>query len=234
LLDVSKIKICYGDFIAVHDATFNVKDGEIVAIIGSNGAGKTTLVNCLSGLIRSSEGTIIFKDKNIENRKSHYIVEQGLIQIPEGRKIFPNITVHQNLRLGSFSSRAKKYRKETMAEVYNIFPKLKERSNQRASTLSGGEQQMLALGRGLMSHPCLLIMDEPSLGLSPLLVGQMFEKIIEIKNKGMTILLIEQNTFNALKCCDRAYIMENGKITKEGTGEQLLNDDTIIETYLGV
>ena len=121
-----------------------------------------------------------------------------------------------------------------MAEVYNIFPKLKERSNQRASTLSGGEQQMLALGRGLMSHPCLLIMDEPSLGLSPLLVGQMFEKIIEIKNKGMTILLIEQNTFNALKCCDRAYIMENGKITKEGTGEQLLNDDTIIETYLGV
>lgn len=234
MLKVNNIKICYGDFIAVHEATFNVKDGEIVAVIGSNGAGKTTLVNCLSGLIQASAGTIIFRDENLENKNSDYIVEKGLIQIPEGRKIFPNITVQQNLRLGSFSSRAKNYRKETMEEVYRLFPKLKDRANQKAATLSGGEQQMLAIGRGLMSLPNLLIMDEPSLGLSPLLVGQVFEKIIEIKNKGTTILLIEQNTFNALKCCDRAYIMENGKITKEGSGEQMLNDPTVIETYLGV
>lgn len=234
MLKVNSIKICYGDFIAVHEATFNVKDGEIVAIIGSNGAGKTTLVNCLSGLIPSSAGTIVFKDKNLENKKSDYIVEQGLIQIPEGRKIFPNITVQQNLRLGSFSARSKKYRKETMAEVYNLFPILKNRATQKAVTLSGGEQQMLAIGRGLMSLPSLLIMDEPSLGLSPLLVGQVFEKILEIKKRGTTILLIEQNTFNALKCCDRAYIMENGIITKEGSGEQLLDDPTVIETYLGV
>jgi len=234
LLQVNNIKVSYGDFIAVHEVTFNVKKGEIVAIVGSNGAGKTTLVNCLSGLLRCLTGTIIFQGKHIEDAKSHYIVERGLIQIPEGRKIFPDSTVQENLRLGSYVPNAKKMRKETMGLVFKLFPTLKERIGQKAGTLSGGEQQMLALGRGLMSCPSLIMMDEPSLGLSPLLVEQVFQNIMEIRKMGTSILLIEQNTVHALKCCDRAYIMENGNITKEGSGEQLLKDPTIIEAYLGI
>jgi branched-chain amino acid transport system ATP-binding protein len=234
LLQVNNIKASYGDFIAVHEATFNVEKGEIVAIIGSNGAGKSTLVNCLSGLLRCLTGTITFQGKHIENAKSHYIVEQGLIQVPEGRKIFPDSTVQENLRLGSYLPNAKKMRKETMDEVFKLFPILKDRAEQKAGTLSGGEQQMLALGRGLMSSPILVMMDEPSLGLSPILVEHIFQNIMEIRKMGTTILLIEQNTFHALKCCDRAYIMENGIITKEGSGEQLLKDPTVIEAYLGI
>jgi len=234
LLQVNNIKVSYGDFIAVHEVTFNVKKGELVAIVGSNGAGKTTLVNCLSGLLRCSVGTIIFQGEHIENAESYYIVERGLVQVPEGRKIFPDSTVQENLRLGSYLPNAKKMRKETMDLVFKLFPILKERIGQKAGTLSGGEQQMLALGRGLMSCPSLIMMDEPSLGLSPLLVEQVFQNIMEIRKMGTSILLIEQNTVHALKCCDRAYIMENGNITKEGSGEQLLKDPTIIEAYLGI
>lgn len=234
MLQVNNIKVSYGDFIAVHEATFNVEKGEIVAIIGSNGAGKTTLANCLSGLLRCLTGTIVFQGKHIENAKSHYIVERGLIQVPEGRKIFPDSTVQENLRLGSYLPNAKKMRKETMDEVFKLFPILKDRAGQKAGTLSGGEQQMLALGRGLMSSPILFILDEPSLGLSPLLVEHMFQIIMKIRKMGTAVLLIEQNTFHALKCCDRAYIMENGNITKEGSGEQLLKDPTVIEAYLGI
>ena len=234
MLQVNNIKVSYGDFIAVHEVTFNVKKGELVAIVGSNGAGKTTLVNCLSGLLRCSAGTIIFQGEHIENAESYYIVERGLVQVPEGRKIFPDSTVQENLRLGSYLPNAKKMRKETMDLVFKLFPILKERIGQKAGTLSGGEQQMLALGRGLMSCPSLIMMDEPSLGLSPLLVEQVFQNIMEIRKMGTSILLIEQNTVHALKCCDRAYIMENGNITKEGSGEQLLKDPTIIEAYLGI
>jgi len=234
LLQVTDVKISYGDFIAVHNATFNVKEGEIVSIIGSNGTGKTTLVNCLSGLVTCLSGTILFNGRHIEREKSHIIVKQGLIQIPEGRKIFSNSTVQENLRLGSFLPDAKKRRKETMEEIFKLFPILEERANQKAGTLSGGEQQMLALGRGLMSRPKLVVMDEPSLGLAPLMVEQLFQKIDEINKVGTTILLIEQNTFHALKCCDRAFIMENGNITVEGSGDQLLEDPTVIEAYLGI
>ena len=234
MLQVNNIKVSYGDVTAVHEATFDVKKGEIVAVIGSNGAGKTTLVNCISGLLRCLKGTIVFQGKHIENEKSHHIVEQGLIQVPEGRKIFPDSTVHENLRLGSFLPSAKKMRKQTMDNIFRLFPILKDRSGQKAGTLSGGEQQMLAIGRGLMSCPSLVMMDEPSLGLSPLLVEQVFQNIMEIRKMGTTILLIEQNTFHALKCCDRAYIMENGNITKQGSGEQLLKDPTVIEAYLGI
>ena len=234
MLQVSDVKISYGDYQAVHNATFDVKEGEIVAIIGSNGSGKTTLVNCLSGLVRCSSGSILFNGRQIEKEKSHVIVKLGLVQIPEGRKIFPECTVQENLRLGSYLPHAKKKRQETMEEVFRLFPRLKERVCQMAGTLSGGEQQMLALGRGLMSRPKLVVLDEPSLGLSPLLVEQLFEKIDQINKTGATILLIEQNTFHALKVCDRAFIMENGNITLEGKGEDLLKDPAVMEAYLGI
>jgi branched-chain amino acid transport system ATP-binding protein len=234
LLEVSNVKISYGDYQAVHNATFDVKEGEIVSIIGSNGSGKTTLVNCLSGLVRCASGSIVFNGRHIEREPPHVIVKLGLVQIPEGRKIFPGCTVNENLRLGSYLPEAKSKRQETMEEVFRLFPILKERKDQKAGTLSGGEQQMLALGRGLMSRPRLVVMDEPSLGLAPLMMDHLFQKIDQINRAGSTILLIEQNTFHALKSCDRAFIMENGNITLEGEGEQLLKDPAVIEAYLGI
>ena len=234
MLEVRALRVKYGDVFAVHEATFRVDEGEIVAIVGSNGAGKTTTVNAISGLIRSESGSIIFQEGNIEGLPSHDIVDKGLIQIPEGRKIFPNLTIHENLRLGSYLPKAKEKRKETMKMVFSLFPRLAEREKQRAGSLSGGEQQMLAIGRGLMSLPKLLVMDEPSLGLAPVFVEQLFEMIKKINDMGTTMLLIEQNTVNALNCCDRGYVLENGVITINGTGESLLSDPHVVEAYLGL
>jgi len=234
LLEVSELRVKYGDVVAVHEVTFRVDEGEIVAIVGSNGAGKTTAVNAISGLIRIESGKIIFQGINITGLPSHDIVEKGLIQIPEGRKIFSDLTVQENLRLGSYTSKAKGKRKETMERVFSLFPVLSDRGRQKAGSLSGGEQQMLALGRGLMSLPILVMMDEPSLGLSPMFVNQLFEMVSMINEMGTTILLIEQNTANALNCCNRGYVIENGVITMNGSGEELLRDPHVVEAYLGV
>ena len=234
MLEVSELRVKYGDVVAVHEVTFRVDEGEIVAIVGSNGAGKTTAVNAISGLIRIESGKIIFQGINITGLPSHDIVEKGLIQIPEGRKIFSDLTVQENLRLGSYTSKAKGKRKETMERVFSLFPVLSDRGRQKAGSLSGGEQQMLALGRGLMSLPILVMMDEPSLGLSPMFVNQLFEMVSMINEMGTTILLIEQNTANALNCCNRGYVIENGVITMNGSGEELLRDPHVVEAYLGV
>ena len=220
--------------LALNEVSFDVKKGEIVSIIGSNGAGKTTLVNTISGLLKSQSGDIKFKGLPIIKLAPHLIVETGLIQVPEGRKLFSNLTVKDNLRLGSYVKRAKNSRNETMEKVFDLFPILNKRAKQLAGTLSGGEQQMLAFGRGLMSIPELLILDEPSLGLAPLIVEDIFEVINKINSEGVTILLIEQNTVFALQCCTRAYVLENGKIVMKGNGGELLNDQHIIEAYLGL
>jgi branched-chain amino acid transport system ATP-binding protein len=234
LLEVNELRVKYGDVVAVHKATFRVEEGEVVAIVGSNGAGKTTAVNAICGLIKIESGDIAFQGKNIKGLPSHDIVEKGLIQIPEGRKIFPNLTVQENLRLGSYPAKAKEKRRETMERIFSLFPRLADRKKQMAGSLSGGEQQMLALGRGLMSLPILLMMDEPSLGLAPMFVNLIFEMVAMINGMGTTILLIEQNTANALNCCDRGYVIENGVITMNGTGERLLRDPHVVEAYLGV
>jgi len=220
--------------LALNEVTFDVKKGEIVSIIGSNGAGKTTLVNTISGLLKSQSGDIKFKGLPIIKLAPHLIVETGLIQVPEGRKLFSNLTVKDNLRLGSYVKRAKNSRNETMEKIFELFPVLNKRAKQLAGTLSGGEQQMLAFGRGLMSLPELLILDEPSLGLAPLIIEDIFEVINKINLDGVTILLIEQNTVFALQCCTRAYVLENGKIVMKGNGGELLNDQHIIEAYLGL
>lgn len=220
--------------LALNEVTFDVKRGEIVSIIGSNGAGKTTLVNTISGLLKSQSGDIKFKGLPIIRLAPHLIVETGLIQVPEGRKLFSNLTVKDNLRLGSYVKRAKNSRNETMEKVFELFPVLNNRAKQLAGTLSGGEQQMLAFGRGLMSLPELLILDEPSLGLAPLIIEDIFEVINKINSDGVTILLIEQNTVFALQCCTRAYVLENGRIVMKGNGGELLRDQHIIEAYLGL
>ena len=199
MIEVNKLKVSYGDMLALNEVTFDVKRGEIVSIIGSNGAGKTTLVNTISGLLKSQAGDIKFKGLPIIKLAPHLIVETGLIQVPEGRKLFSNLTVKDNLRLGSYVKRAKNSRNETMEKVFELFPVLNKRAKQLAGTLSGGEQQMLAFGRGLMSLPELLILDEPSLGLAPLIIEDIFEVINKINLDGVTILLIEQNTVFALQ-----------------------------------
>lgn len=234
MIEVNRLKVSYGDMLALNEVTFEVKKGEIVSIIGSNGAGKTTLVNTISGLLKSQAGDIKFKGLPLIKLAPHLIVETGLIQVPEGRKLFSNLTVKDNLRLGSYVKRAKNSRNETMEKVFELFPVLNKRAKQLAGTLSGGEQQMLAFGRGLMSLPELLILDEPSLGLAPLIIEDIFEVINKINLDGVTILLIEQNTVFALNSCSRAYVLENGKIVMEGKGSDLLNNPHIIEAYLGL
>lgn len=234
MIQVRGLKFAYGDIVAVDQINFHVNEREMVAIVGSNGAGKTTLVNTISGLLKPQAGEIIFQGKAIEGQPPNQIVEAGLIQIPEGRKVFPNLTVLENLRLGSYVPKAKARRKETLIWIFELFPILSQRVKQYAGTLSGGEQQMLALGRGLMSQPRLLMLDEPSLGLAPLVIRNIFDTISKINSQGTTILMIEQNTYHALNDCQRAYVMENGKIVMEGKGQELLNNPHIIEAYLGI
>ncbi|MBO0480535.1 ABC transporter ATP-binding protein [Vagococcus fluvialis] len=233
MLEVENISVHYGMIQAVKGISFEVKEGEIVSLIGANGAGKTTILRTISGLVRPSKGTILFEGKNIEKETSPKIVASGLVQVPEGRHVFTGMTVMENLELGAFLYKDKKESQEILTTVFDRFPILKERKNQDAATLSGGEQQMLAMGRALMSRPKLLLLDEPSMGLAPIFIKEIFSIIEEIKNQGTTVLLIEQNAKMALGIADRGYVLETGKIVLEGSGPELLNSSDIQKAYLG-
>lgn len=234
MLDVEKIEVRYGDICVFGDISLTVKEGQIVSVLGANGAGKTTLLRAISGFLHPVSGEITFLNTKVTRLESDQIVNLGLVRVPEGRKIFPSMTVLENLELGSYNAKAKVMRKTSLEKVYGLFPKLEERKYQLAGTLSGGEQQMLAMGRGLMSLPLLLMLDEPSLGLSPILVKNIFDIVTQIKKQGMTVLLVEQNIYNALQLSDRAYVLETGKIVLEGEGKELLENEHIKKAYLGI
>lgn len=234
MLRVTNIDVAYKDVQVLWDITFEVNQGEFVALLGANGAGKTTTLNAISGLLKVKKGTIEFLGKDISQLPGYKIAELGIIHVPEGRRLFPEMTVRENLEMGSLFPEAKAKRKETMKKIFEQFPILEEKQNKEAGTLSGGQQQMLALGRGLMALPKLLILDEPSLGLAPVLVTQIFENIKEINNEGVTVLQVEQNVVQTLKMCHRAYVLENGRINLHGAGQELLNNEHIKEAYLGI
>ena len=237
ILEVKNLSVNYGYVHALNDISFEINRGEIVTLIGSNGAGKTSTLSAISNLIDGSKkGSVYFEGNDISNMASDKIVKLGVSHVPEGRHVFPNLTVEENLKVGTFGM--KKFDKEKMNELianaYEMFPRLKERRNQLGGTLSGGEQQMLAIARGLMFSPKLLMLDEPSLGLAPLVVKEIFELILKIRDTGTTVLLIEQNAGMALQIADRGYVLENGNITLSGTGEDLANDEKVIKAYLGM
>jgi len=232
MLKVNDINVYYGSIHAIKGVSFEVNEGEIVTLIGANGAGKSTVLKTVSGLLHSATGSVEFLGKNISSVAPHKIVKEGLAHVPEGRRIFLQMTVEENLDMGAFTQGGKNG-DEDMARVYEQFPRLKERRKQIAGTLSGGEQQMLAMGRALMSRPKLLMLDEPSMGLAPILVEQIFDIIKLLHKEGTTILLVEQNAQMALSVADRAYVLETGKITLSGTGEELIRSDEIRRAYLG-
>jgi branched-chain amino acid transport system ATP-binding protein len=234
MLTLRNVQTFYGDLQALYGVSLSVKDGEIVSVIGNNGAGKTTTLMTVSGVLRPRKGEVQFDGRRIDGLKSSQIVELGLGHVPEGRQLFPSMTVEENLLMGACSRRAKGPRDETMGRVFDLFPRLRERRRQLAGTLSGGEQQMVAIGRGLMGLPRLLMLDEPSLGLSPVMVTAMFEAIREINRGGTTIMLVEQNVFRALKLSHRGYILEDGRIVAEGPSEELLRNPQVRTTYLGL
>ena len=233
LLEVKDLYVNYGMIKAIKGVSFEVYEGEIVSLIGANGAGKTTIMHAIYHLIESQSGQILFENNDLTKIAPHKIVNLGLTQVPEGRRVFSELSVKDNLILGAYSRKDKKEFEETLKSVYEKFPILKERENQEAGTLSGGEQQMLAVGRALMSHPKVLLLDEPSMGLSPLYVDIIFKTIKEINEAGTTIFLVEQNAKKALSIATRAYVIETGNITKVGTGKELLNDEDVIKAYLG-
>jgi len=233
LIKVENLAAGYGLVEVLRNISLEIKQGEVVAVLGSNGVGKTTLNNCLSGLIKPNNGKIFFEDEVISNKSPEEIVDMGLIHVPEGRKLFPNLTVKDNLELGSYR-RGKSNRSSNLENVLDIFPKLSERISQTAGTLSGGEQQMVAIGRGLMGDPRLLLLDEPSLGLSPLLVEQMFDLIKKISDNGLTVLLVEQNVTQSLSIADRAYVIEEGAIAISGLSKDLLKNAELKRSYLGL
>jgi branched-chain amino acid transport system ATP-binding protein len=234
MLRVDNIDVYYDDVQALWDISFEVKEGEVVALLGSNGAGKTTTLNAISGLLRPRQGNIEFLEQELTKLPAHKTASLGIAHVPEGRRLFPEMTVEENLLMGSLMPEAKARRKESMERVFDIFPILKERRLQAAGTLSGGESQMLAIARGLMACPKLIMMDEPSLGLAPFLVDEVFRVIEQINREGVTVLVVEQNVAHALKSCTRAYIMETGRIALQGTGEKLLQDEHVKDAYLGV
>ncbi len=231
MLEVSNINVYYGQIHTLHDISLSVKEGEIVALIGANGAGKTTTLRTISGLLRSKTGSITLMDEDISHTEAHKLAAKGLAHVPEGRHVFLQMTVQENLEMGAYTRKGDI--KESMADVYRRFPRLEERKNQIAGTLSGGEQQMLAMGRALMSKPKILMLDEPSMGLAPILVQQIFDIIKELHEAGTTILLVEQNAEMALAIADRAYVLESGRIKLSGTGAELAKSDEIKKAYLG-
>ena len=233
LLEVKDLEVYYGVICALKGISFEVNEGEIVTLIGANGAGKTTTMQSIVGLIPSRAGTVTFDGNNISKTPCHKIVHLGMTQVPEGRRIFQELTVYENLLMGAYSVKDQSKFKSDLEEVFTRFPRLAERRNQIAGTLSGGEQQMLAMGRALMSHPKLLMLDEPSMGLSPLLVDQVFEIIKDINKDGTTVLLVEQNAGKSLAISNRAYVLENGQIVLSGTGEELASSETVKKAYLG-
>lgn len=232
MLKVEGLHVYYGGIHALRGVNLDVNEGEIVTIIGSNGAGKSTLLNAISGIIKSQSGTITYKGERLKP-SPHKIVKKGICQVPEGRLVFANLTVKDNLLLGAYTRRHDDKVDSDLKKVYSLFPRLKERAKQLSGTLSGGEQQMLAMGRGLMGNPELILLDEPSLGLAPMLVETIFSIIIDIKSMGKTILLVEQNAYKALSIADRAYVLEQGVITMEGDAESIANDDKVRKAYLG-
>jgi branched-chain amino acid transport system ATP-binding protein len=234
MLEVSNIDTFYGKVQSLWGVSLSVEEKEIVALIGANGAGKTTLLNTISGSVRPTTGHATFLGRKIDGLPPHAIAELGVSHVPEGGKLFPDMSVHENLEMGAYPYHAWKQRKETLEEVYQIFPRLKERERQLARTLSGGEKQMLAMGRGLMSKPRLCLFDEPSYGLAPMLLLEVFRVIKSLREQGLTVLLIEQNVRHALEIADRAYVLENGRIVLKGKSRDLLEDDYVRKAYLGL
>ena len=234
MLKIEGVDVYYGDVQALWNVSLQVNQGEIVTLVGANGAGKTTTVKTVSGLLKPARGTIEFEGERIDDKPAHEVPARGIAHVPEGRRLFPLMTVKENLEMGAMIPEAKRHREETLEQIYKILPRLKERETQLAETLSGGEQQMLAIGRGLMARPRLLLMDEPSLGLAPILVQQIFDTIRHIHEDGVTLLLIEQTVRRALSVADRAYVLENGRIVLTGTGQELLESDHVKRAYLGL
>jgi branched-chain amino acid transport system ATP-binding protein len=233
MLKISNVETFYGKIQALRGVDLNVNEGEIVSLIGSNGAGKSTLLMTISGVNKAKKGNIVFNGENIENKEPHKIVDMGICQVPEGRRIFSRLTVEENLRLGAHANEKGKFYENDIKEVYELFPVLSDRKTQRGGTLSGGEQQMLAIGRALMGKPKVLLLDEPSLGIAPKLVNQIFVSIKNInKEKNVTIFLVEQNAKKALELADRAYVLVNGKVTIKGSGQELLKNKDIQAAYL--
>ena len=234
MLDIRNIDVFYGDVQVIWDVSFEVKAGEVVALIGANGAGKSTTLKTISGILRPKKGEILFEGAPIHKTEAYKLIEMGLALCPEARRLFVEMTVEENLDMGSLKGEARKQREKTKEMVFELFPRLKERRRQLAGTLSGGEQQMAAVGRGLMSLPKLLMFDEPSLGLAPILVREIFNVIRKIREEGTTVLIVEQNVKQTLAIADRAYVLESGKLVMQGTGEALLNDEHVRAAYLGV
>ena len=234
LLAIDQLDFAYGDLKVLWGIDLTVHQGEIVTLVGSNGAGKSTTLKNISRLLRWTSGTITFDGEDLSRLESHEVVARGIVQVPEGRRIFPEMTVAENLRMGSFHSSSRKDRQKNFERVFSLFPRLKEREKQLGGTMSGGEQQMLAIARGLMANPRLLLLDEPSLGLAPLLVKNIFQIISEINRQGVTILLVEQNVRQSLLIAHRAYVLETGRVVLSGSGRELLNDDVVQKAFLGM
>lgn len=233
MLEVKDIEVYYGMIQALKGISFEVNEGEVIALIGANGAGKTTTLHTITGLLAPKKGSVVFEGQDITKVPAHKIVSLGMAHVPEGRRVFAELSVYQNLKMGAYTRKDKDEIAKTLEMVYKRFPRLEERKNQLAGTLSGGEQQMLAMGRALMSHPKIIVMDEPSMGLSPILVNEIFDIIKEVSAGGTTVLLVEQNAKKALSIADRAYVLETGKIVLEGNAKELMNDDSIKKAYLG-
>lgn len=233
MLEIKDIEVYYGMIQAIKGISFEVNEGEVIALIGANGAGKTTILHTITGLLSPKKGSVLFEGKDITKIPAHKIVSLGMAHVPEGRRVFAELTVYENLKMGAYTRKNKLEIEQTLQMVYKRFPRLMERKNQLAGTLSGGEQQMLAMGRALMSHPKIIVMDEPSMGLSPILVNQIFDIIEEVSKSGTTVLLVEQNAKKALAIADRAYVLETGRIVLEGDAKELMNDDSIKKAYLG-
>ena len=233
MLEVKDLQVYYGVIQALKGISFHVNQGEVIALIGANGAGKTTTLQTLTGILSPKSGSIVFEGKDLTRTPAHKIVEMGMAHVPEGRRVFADMSVYENLLLGAYTRKDKAEIAESLASVYKRFPRLEERKGQRAGTLSGGDQQMLAMGRALMSRPRIILMDEPSMGLSPIFVNEIFDIIREVSESGTTVLLVEQNAKKALSIADRAYVLETGSITMDGKAEDLLNDEAVQKAYLG-
>ena len=233
MLEVKDIEVFYGVIQAIKGISFEVNEGEVIALLGANGAGKTTTLQTITGLVSPKKGQILFEGQDITRVPAHKIVSMGMAHVPEGRRVFAQLSVLDNLKLGAFTRKDKEEIEETLIRVYKRFPRLEERKNQIAGTLSGGEQQMLAMGRALMSHPKIILMDEPSMGLSPIFVNEIFDIIQEVSQSGTTVLLVEQNAKKALSIADRGYVLETGRIVLEGDAKDLLNNDQVKKAYLG-
>ena len=233
MLEIKDLEVYYGVIQAIKGISFDVNEGEVIALIGANGAGKTTTLQTITGMLSAKKGSILFEGTDITKVPGHKIVSMGMAHVPEGRRVFANMTVLQNLKMGAFTRSDKNEIESTIEMIYKRFPRLKERQNQTAGTLSGGEQQMLAMGRALMSKPRIILMDEPSMGLSPIFVNEIFDIIKEVSESGTTVLLVEQNAKKALSIADRAYVLETGRITLEGKASDLLHDESVQKAYLG-